>query len=228
MCEATLVITEQDLIREKDKTHLAHDDQGRMYRVKRLPRPQIQGEVLRSILARGVGLGGPRVRVLVDERFEPVGIVTPVLELNRSVDFKHPELLLAISVKGALLDEDLLDCENILRNLALDPAGKLWVLDHSKSGARLVSSWYEGNPNILVSLFALGVHAHFIPEQLPQVLKSWEQAAHKGLDAFDGPGLRMLGDVRLLNQSLAKVSTEMREAFIERPEQTLGTPRGLA
>ncbi|GEM82563.1 hypothetical protein [Meiothermus hypogaeus] len=228
MHEATLVITEQELIWEKDKTHLAHDDQGRMYRAKRLPRPQIQGEVLRSILARGVGLGSPRVWVLVDERLEPVGIVTPVLELDGLVELKHPELLLAMSVKGALLDEDLLDSEKMLQNLALDPAGKLWVLDYSKSGAKWVSSWYEGDPNILVSLFALSVHSHFIPEQLPQVLKSWERAAHTGLDAFDGPGLRMLGDVRLLNQSLAKVTTEMLKAFTEQPDQALGTPRGLA
>lgn len=228
MQEATLVITERDLIWEKDKTCLAHDAQGRVYRVKRLPRPQIQGEVLRSILARAVGLGSPRVSVLVDERLEPVGIVTPVLELHGPVDLKHPELLLAISVKGALDDEDLLDASTILQNLALDPAGKLWVLDYSKSGDRWVSCWYEGNPNNFVSLFTLSIYTRFLFGQLPQVLESWERAAHNGLDAFDGPGLRMLGDVRLLNQSLAQFVKKMLEVFIKQPEQTPATPKSLA
>lgn len=228
MHEATLIISEQDLIFREDKTQLAHDAQGRACRVKRLPRPQIQGEVLRSILARAVGIGSPRVSVLVDERLEPVGIVTPVLELHGPVDLKHPELLLAISVKGALDDEDLLDASTILQNLALDPAGKLWVLDYPKSGDRWVSCWYEGNPNNFVSLFTLSVYTRFLFEQLPQVLASWERAAHTGLDAFDGPGLRMLGDVRLLNQSLAQFVKEMLEVFIKQPEQTPATPKSLA
>ncbi|GIW25897.1 hypothetical protein [Meiothermus sp.] len=228
MDQATLVITESDLVFREDKTQLTHDAQGRAYRVKRLPRPQIQGEVLRSILARAVGIGSPRVSVLVNERLEPIGIVAPVLELNKPIDIKHPELLRAISVKGILGDGDLLEAETLFQNLATDPAGKLWVLDFEGSMPARVSGWYEGNPEILASLYALIIYSHFHFEHLPLTVESWRQAAQTGLDAFDGPGLRLLGDVRLLNQSLEKLVENMCKIFLEEPMPTHSPARPLA
>lgn len=228
MEQATLVITESDLVFGEDKTQLAHDAWGRAYRVKRLARPQIQGEVLRSILARAVGIGSPRVSVLVDERLEPSGIVVPVLELNKPVDRYHPELLRAISVKAAVGDEDLLEAGTILQNLATDPAGRLWVLDYSESRPEKVARWYEGNPETLAILFSLSIYSRYHFEHLPLTVESWHIAARTGLDAFDGPGLRLLGDVRSLNQSLNKLASEILETFLKEPMPTPNPTKTLA
>ncbi|MCX7601574.1 MAG: hypothetical protein N2Z75_06500 [Meiothermus sp.] len=228
MHEATLVIAESDLIWKEQRAHLAHDAQGRTYHVKRLTRPQIQGEVLRSILARAVGLCSPRVSVMVDERLEPIGTIAPNLELWGPVDLKHPELLLAFSVKATLGDEDLFEAATMLQNLALDQRGRLWVLECVNMALTYVSGWYEGQPNILGSLFSFGLYAQFHREHAPQALGRWERAAALGLDAFDGPGLRLLGDVRLLNQSLGRLVEQMLEVFNGPPKPRATPPRALA